>query len=144
MINKIFVSVDLSLPTITGKVCKAANDMAIKYGAEIQLVTILPDFGTPLVASFFPKDAPEKMRVDLNEKLKELAAKEFTVKVNVGVIHNNGSKRANSILAAIDDLKPDLVMLGCRRKHSRNSERLLGSTTTSVADRAECSVMLVK
>ena len=70
MIKKIFVSVDLSTPTITEKVCKAANDMASKYDAEIQLVTILPDYGTPLVASFFPEGAQDKIRSELQDKLK--------------------------------------------------------------------------
>lgn len=144
MIKNIFVPVDLSLPNITGKLCKAANDMAIKYDAEIQLVTILPDYGTPLVASFFPEGAQDKITADLKKQLKALAAKSFKVNVKTGVIHSNGAKRANSILSAIAELKPDLVMLGCRRKHSRNSQRFLGSTTMSVADRAECTVMLVK
>ncbi|MGK0269726.1 MAG: nucleotide-binding universal stress UspA family protein [Cocleimonas sp.] len=144
MIKKIFVSVDLSTPTITEKVCKSANDMAAKYDAEVQLVTILPDYGTPLVASFFPEGAQDKIKAELNEKLKALAAEHFTTNVKVGVIHSSGAKRANSILSTIDKLKPDLVILGCRRKHSRNSQRLLGSTTLSVADRAECPVLLVK
>ncbi|MEH6456423.1 MAG: universal stress protein [Cocleimonas sp.] len=144
MFKKIFVPVDLSTPKITGKVCKTANDMAIKYGAEIQLVTILPDYGTPLVASFFPDGAQDKIKADLHDKLKELAVKRFTVKVNIGVIHSSGSKRANSIIKTIEELNPDLAILGIRRKHSRNSKRLLGSTSLSVADRAECTVMLVK
>ena len=144
MIKKIFVSVDLSTPIITEKVCKTANDMALKYDAEIQLVTILPDYGTPLVASFFPEGAQDKIRAELHDKLKSLAAEHFKAKVNIGVIHSIGSKLANSILTTIEKLKPDLVILGCRRKHSRNSQRLLGSTTMSVADRAECTVLLVK
>lgn len=144
MIKKIFVSVDLSTPTITEKVCKTANDMALKYDAEIQLVTILPDYGTPLVASFFPEGAQDKISAELHDKLKALAVEHFKAKVDIGVIHSSGTKRANSILTAIDKLKPDLVILGCRRKHSRNSQRLLGSTTMSVADRAECTVLLVK
>jgi len=144
MFKKIFVSVDLSTPTITEKVCKAANDMALKYDAEIQLVTILPDYGTPLVASFFPEGAQDQIQAELHDKLKALAAEHFTVKVNIGVVHSTGTKRANSILGTMDKLKPDLAILGIRRKHSRNSKRLLGSTTLSVADRAECTVMLVK
>ena len=144
MIKKIFVSVDLSTPVITEKVCETANDIASKYEAEIQLITILPDYGMPLVASFFPEGAQDKIKADLNAQLKALAAKHFTVNVKVGVIHSNGSKRANSILATLAELKPDLAILGCRRKHSRNSQRLLGSTTMSVADRAECKVLLVK
>jgi len=144
MYKKIFVTVDLSTPVITEKVCTAANEMALKYGSEIQLVTILPNYGTPLVASFFPEGAQDAIKVELNDKLKALAEQHFTVNVNVGVIQSSGSKRANTILATIEELKPDLAILGCRRKHSRNSRRLLGSTTMSVADRAECTVMLVK
>ncbi len=142
MNNKILVAVDLSTKAITEKVCKTANDMASKYGAKIQLITVLSDYGSPLVASFFPDDAQDKIKSEMHEKLSSLASAHFNGDVKIAVIR--GSKRANSILAAVDELNPDLTILGCRRKHSREGQRLMGSTTQSVTDRAKCNVLVVK
>jgi len=140
--HKILVAVDLSTPAITVKVCKTAKDMADKYGSQVQLLTILQDYGSPLVASFFPEGAQDKIKAELHTKLDALASEYFNGDAKTAVIH--GSKRANSILAVIDEIKPDLAILGCRRKHSRDGQRLLGSTTLSVTDRAACTVMIVK
>jgi len=142
MNNKILVAVDLSTPAITEKVCQVANDMAQKFGSKVQLVTILQDYGSPLVASFFPEGAQDKIKEELHAKLSELASNHFDNEIKTAVIH--GSKRSNSILAIIDEIKPDLAILGCRRKHSREGQRLLGSTTLAVTDRSSCSVMIVK
>lgn len=142
MINKILVAVDLSTAAITDKVCATANDMAQKYDAKVQLVTILADYGSPLVASFFPEDAQDKIKAEMKEKLATIADKHFTVPVKTAVIR--GNKRANAILTVIDEINPDLALLGCRRKHSRDGQRLLGSTTLSVTDRAHCNVMIIK
>jgi len=142
--NKILVAVDISTPTITEKVCTTANDLALKYDAQIQLITILPDYGSPLVASFFPEGAQDSVKKEMREKLKDLASEYFQSNVKVAVIHSAGAKRANAILNTIKELKPDVVILGCRRKHSREGQRLLGSTTLSVTDRAPCTVMVVK
>jgi len=140
--HKILVAIDLSTDVITEKVCKTANDMASKYDAKVQLITILPDYGSPLVASFFPDGAQDKIKTEMQEKLSALASTHFNGDAKTAVVQ--GSKRGNSILAAIDEIKPDLTILGCRRKHSREGQRLLGSTTLSVTDRAKCNVMIVK
>ena len=142
MIKKIIVSVDLSTPAITEKVCATANDIALKYDAKVQLITILPDYGTPLVASFFPEDAQDKIKAEMRDKLNALASNHFKGDVKTAVIQ--GSKRAKAILLTIDELNPDLTVLGCRRKHSREGQRLLGSTTSAVTDRASCNIMVVK
>ncbi len=69
MFNKILVPVDLSTEDTTKRLCVAANDMAGKYGAEVILMTIVPDYGMPLVASYFPADAQEKLKDEMKQKL---------------------------------------------------------------------------
>ena len=142
MINKILVAVDLSTPLTTEALCEAANEMALKFDAKVQLITVLPDYGTPLVASFFPKHAQDKLIAETREQLAELASVYFTNTVKIAVVQ--GTKRARTILTVIDEINPSLVMLGCRRKSSRNDQRLLGSTTMAVTDRAQCSVMVIR
>ena len=141
MFNKILVPVDLSTDTTTEKLCKAANDMAEKYGAEVSLITVVPDYGMPLVASFFPEGAQTKMKQEMKDKLKALANDYFSVPVST---HLKQGKRRQAILNEIEDNAPDLVMLGCRRKTSQRNQRLLGATGLAVSDRDDCSVMVVR
>ncbi len=141
MFKKILVPVDLSTQSTSEKLCKAANDLAEKYDAEVRLMTVMPDYGMPLVASYFPEGAQDKLKVEMQGKLDAFASAHFTVTPSSHLIHG---KRKQSILSEIENYQPDLVLIGCRRKKSRRNQRLLGSTGTAVADRASCSVMVIR
>jgi len=141
MFNKILVPVDLSTENITEKLCKTADELAQKYGSEVRLVTIMPDYGMPMVASYFPEGAQEKLKVEMKQKLNDLADKHFSVSVECKL---DQGKRRTTILKEIEKYAPDLVVMGCRRKKSRRNQRLLGATGTVVSDRAGCSVMIVR
>ena len=142
MFNKILVPVDIATVLTTQALLEAANEMALKFDAKVQIISVIPDYGTPLVASFFPKHAQDEIKEDTRKKVTELVAQHFTTDVKVAVM--KGSKRVNTILKVVDEINPDLIMLGCRRKNSRDELRLLGSTTMAVTDRAQCSVMVIR
>ena len=141
MFNKILVPVDVSTDATTEKLCMAANDLAEKYSAEVCLMAVLPDYGMPLVASYFPEGAQTKIKAEMKEKLKALAETHFKSKVSIQLTQG---KRRTAILKEIEEYMPDLVMIGCRRKRSRRDQRLLGATGTVISDRASCSVMIVR
>jgi len=141
MFDKILVPVDLSTESTTEKLCQAANDIANQFDADIELITVMPGFGMPLVASYFPEDAQKSLKTELKGKLEELAKEHFTASVSTKLLQG---KRAQSILNRINETNPDLVMVGCRRKKSRHSPHLLGSTSKAISDRANVSVMIVR
>ena len=141
MFDKILVPVDLTTEASTQKLCEAANDLAEKYGSEVRILTVAPDSGMPLVASYFPEGVQEKLKKDMREKLEALAKNYFTVKVTAKLTKG---KRRQAILKEIEATNPDLVIMGCRRKKSRSNQRLLGATGTVVSDRAACSVLIVR
>ncbi len=142
MIKKILVPLDFTTPLTTKKLLEAANEMAIKFDAKIQLLAVIPDYGTPLVASFFPPHAQDQIKEETRQQVKALADQYLTKEAKIAVI--KGTKRAKVILKVVNEMQPDLVMLGCRRKHSRDQKRLFGSTTMAVTDRANCAVMVVR
>lgn len=142
MIKKILVAVDLSTKNTTKSLCLAANDMAENFDAKVQLVTVVPNYGTPLVASFFPENAQTKIKQEMKSKLSALVEEYFDREVKIAVLQ--GAKLASTILLTANEIQPDLLMLGCRRKNSRDGQRLFGSTTMAVADRAHCSVMVIR
>lgn len=141
MFNKILVPVDVSTETTTEMLCMAANDLAEKFAADVCLITVLPDYGMPLVASYFPEGAQDKIKVEMKKKLQDLAAQHFKRDVDIKLVQG---KRRTAILKEIEDSGPDLVMMGCRRKRSRRNQRLLGATGTVISDRASCSVMIIR
>lgn len=141
MFNKILVPVDLSTDTTTSKLCSAASDLALKYNSEVLLISVVPDYGMPLVASYFPEGAQKKLKEEMKEKLDKLAETYFTSSVSTKL---EQGKRRTEILKEIEEYCPDLVMIGCRRKKSRRNQRLLGATGSIVGDRASCSVMIVR
>jgi len=142
MFAKILVPVDISTETTTEKLCKTANDLAEKYNSEVILLTVIPDYGMPIVASFFPEDAQKKIKLEMKTKLEKLSQFFFsTVQVTTKL---KQGKRRQAILQAIETIEPNLVIMGCRRKKSRRNQRLLGATGTVISDRAACSVMIVR
>lgn len=141
MFNQILVPVDVSTEATTERLCMAANDLAEKYSADICLMTVVPDYGMPLVASYFPEGAQDKIKAEMKQKLQALAETHFKRGVDIKLVQG---KRRTAILKVIEDTSPDLVMMGCRRKKSRRDQRLLGATGAVISDRAPCSVMIVR
>ncbi|MEE9325886.1 MAG: universal stress protein [Cocleimonas sp.] len=141
MFNKILVPVDISTKATTEKLCMAANEMAQKYHAEVCLISVLPDYGMPLVASYFPEGAQDKVKAEMKKELENLAETYFKPQPKIRLVQG---KRRQEILKEIEEYSADIVMIGCRRKKSRRNQRLLGSTGTAISDRASCSVLVIR
>ncbi|MCP4009516.1 MAG: universal stress protein [Proteobacteria bacterium] len=140
MYKKILVPVDLGREKNAIKLCNAAADMAGE-DSEIRLISIAPGYGMPVVASFFPADAQEKVLAELLSLLTKLAEANLSGEVSVRV---REGKRSKTILAEADNWSADLIVVGSRKKLSRDGQRVLGSCSSSVADRAKCNVMIVR
>ncbi len=141
MYKKILVAIDVSREKNAAKLCKAANELAQVSGGEIHLVSVVPDYGMPLVASYFPADAQKGLKKEMNDALHKFA--DDYVSGNVIVTLRQG-KRSKKILDEISRWEPDLVIVGCRQKASRDNRRVLGSFSSSVADRADSAVLIVR
>ncbi len=140
MYKKILVPVDLGREKNAIKLCNAATDMAGE-DTEIRLISVAPGYGMPVVASFFPADAQEKVLAELLSLLTKLAEANLSGKVSVRV---REGKRSKMILTEADNWSADLIVVGSRKKLSRDGQRVLGSCSGSVADRAKCNVIIVR
>ncbi len=139
MFNKILVAVDVPAQNDAAKLCKTAA----KLGAEqVRLVSVVADYGTPLVASFFPDDAQDGLKSEMLSLLSNLAEKHLG-DVQASYCLRQG-KRAKEVLAEAAAWEPDLIIVGCRRKNSSSGHKSLGSCSSSVADRAAAAVLIVK
>ena len=64
MYKKILLPLDLQETELSARATKVAQDLAKFYGARITVLTVIPDFGMPLVANFFPPDAIERAETE--------------------------------------------------------------------------------
>ncbi len=141
MYKNILVPVDLSKPLMTKKLCQAASAAASCNDAKITLLTVVPGFSMPIVASYFPDDAMEKVHAEYTALLTQVAEDNFSQDVDISV---RAGKRGQAILDKIDEGQYDLALIGTRKKHSRGGAQLLGSCSSAVADRANCTVLVVR
>ena len=141
MFSKILVPVDMSSPEPGAKSCVQARQMADSWGAEVQLLSVVPGYSMPLVSTFFPEDAMEKMQATVLSDLKKVAAKYFDKVPECIVV---SGKRSQEILAYADEWKPDLIVFGCRPKDMVGGELMLGSVGLSVSEKAKCNVLIAR
>ena len=138
--KKILVPVDLGREKNAIKLCRAADGLATE-DTEIRLITVAPGYGMPVVASFFPADAQKQVMAELLTMLTQLAKDSLGGSVSVRV---REGKRAKMVLEEAENWGADLIVVGSRKKLSREGQRVLGSCSSSVADRAQCNVMIVR
>lgn len=141
MFKKILVPIDLSSPEPGVRSCPRARTIAEMFGAEVKLLTVLPGYSMPMVASYFPSDAIEKMEKESDKKLTALGAEFFSEAPGVEV---RSGKRAKEIIKMADEWGADLIVFGCRPKDALGGELQLGSCGTAVAERARCSVLVAR
>lgn len=141
MFKRILVPVDLSSPEAGQRSCPRAAELAETWGAEVQLLSVVPGYKSPLVASFFPESAVQEMTKRVSGELGELAKKYFKKEPTVTV---RSGKRAAEILAEASEWKADLIVFGCRPKDAVGGELMLGSCGTRVSEAAPCSVLVAR
>ncbi len=143
MYEKILVPIDVGRPDNAERLCKAVKGIAAaEPGTKIRLLSVAPGYGMSVVASFFPADAQEKAKEQLKSALEELSEK-FLFDEDVSIVVREG-KRAQEILEESRLWDPDLITVASRKKASRDGQRVLGSCSSSVSDRANCSVLVVR
>jgi len=141
MFNNILLPIDLEETELTERAITIAQDIAERYGSTITVVTVIPDFSMPVVASYFPADAIEKARAEICVEVKKLVEKRFRnpseIKCDVG----EGSPH-RFIVEYARDKKMDLIVMPSRGHEI--SKIFLGSSTAHVVNRAPCSVLVVR
>jgi len=145
--KRILVAVDRSEPSL--RAVDMAADIAVKYGAELLLLTAIPDVGLPdpgieaYARIEHIKDGPAALQVEsvrdalseVGERAKAKGARNVSVDVAVG-------DAAEEILASAKSGQADLIVMGSRG-HGRLAGLLLGSVAQKVVGLASCPVLVV-
>jgi nucleotide-binding universal stress UspA family protein len=123
MFKKILVPIDIQEPAFADKALAMAVEEAQHHKASLHVMTVLPGFGMPIVASYFPPDAMKRAAQDTKKELQEYVAKK--------------------VPADVSKIKADLIVLHSHlRKHMNRV--LLGSCAQRVVEHAHCSVTVLR
>lgn len=141
MFKEILLPVDLQETKLSERAVACAKDLAQRYDSAITVLTVIPDFGLPLVASYFPESALRQAREDVTKELKKFVADRFGATPPIKSSVRQGSPH-KAIVSYAGEHGIDLIIMPSRANDL--SKKFLGSSTSHVVDRAECSVLVVR
>ena len=140
MFKKILVPIDVDYPKTAAAVYQKAVAIAGLSNAEIRLVSVMPGFGMPIVASYIPDEIREQAKNRFKESLekfvKDNCKETVTYRVRTG-------KNWEQIIKAADKWEADLIVVYHNRRREIN-EVFSGSCSQRVSDNANCSVLRLR
>lgn len=141
MTNIVLCAVDLGQSDKSENVLQEASKLANLHDAHLSVITVVPDFGTSLVGSFFDKDtlenALQKANDDLHSFVKETLPKAGDVQHIVGL-----GTAYEEVLKAAKKIKADIVVIGASKPDL--ADKILGPNAARVARHASASVYIVR
>ena len=141
MFKKILMPIDLQETHLAAKAVKIAVDEARKHSAEVDIMTVMPGFGMPMVATFFPDSAMKKALKEIGAELKRYIASNFPKDITTHPIITEGNP-AERILSQAQKIGADLIIIP---SHAQSlGQVFLGSCAAKVVEHAHCSVMVIK
>ena len=140
MYKIILLPIDLNAESSWQKALPTALDLARVYSAKLHVVAVVPNLGTALVGSFFPKDF-EKEAMDAAQA--ELAKFERNLPDDVATeTHLAHGTIYEEIIHAADTLGADLIVMASHRPELK--DYLLGPNAARVVRHAKQSVVVVR
>ena len=140
MFNKILVPVDIDYPKTAALVYQKARKIAELSGGEIRLVSVMPGYSMPIVASFISeemvKKAKDQLKKALESFIKENCQEPITYTIKTG-------KNWEKIVEAADNWEADLIVVYHNRRRDEN-EVFSNSCSERVMANANCSVLRLR
>ncbi|MCV6592132.1 MAG: universal stress protein [Silicimonas sp.] len=141
MIKQILVAVDLTHEDDAKMLLREADKQARVHDAGLSVVTVVPDYGSSWVGSFFKdgtlKSALEAANKTLHDLVRETLPEREKVQhiVEVGVAYE-------SVLRAIGEAHADMVIVGAHKPDM--AERILGPNSSRIARHAPVTTMIIR
>ena len=140
MFKKILVPVDIDYTETASAVYQRAAAIAKLSGAEIRIVSVMPGFGMPIVASYISdetrKEIAHRLRQSLEAFIKENCEEPVSYEVRTG-------KNWEEIIKIANTWKADLIVVYYDHRRDIN-EVHSGSCAQRVTENANCSVLWLR
>lgn len=140
MFNKILVPIDIDYPKTAVAVYKKAAAIAGLSNAEIRVISVMPGFGMPIVASYISTEMREQAKNRFKESLEKFVRENCDKTVSYRV---RTGKNWAEIIKAADKWGADLIIVYHNRRREIN-EVFSGSCSQRVSDNANCSVLRLR
>lgn len=143
MTQSVLCAVDISNGDVDVNVLKTAARLADQDGAQLDVVTVLPDFGESWVSGFFQPDFHEKALEDAHTKLVDLCTAVLGAARNEKVRHVVATGTAyREILKTAESANSDLIVIGAHKPDLK--DYLLGPNASRVVRHSNASVYVVR
>ncbi|WP_085901882.1 universal stress protein [Kiloniella majae] len=141
MFKHILLAVDLDQKDSWGKALPTSVEYAKAFGSTLHIMTVVPNFGSSIVSSFFPKDHEEQMMEGANKALHKFVDDNIPDDIKVQHIIGHGNAY-EEILRISEEISSDVIIMGAHRP--RMEDYLLGPNAARVVRHAKCSVLVVR
>lgn len=143
MSRPVLCAVDISNKDEDAAVLTMAKRLADLDGAQLDMITVVPDYGLSVVGSYFGKDHHDKAVDEAQVRLAELGARTLGAEANNSVRHLVATGNAyDEILRAAKKAGTGLIVVGAHKPDF--TDYLLGPNAARVVRHARCSVFVVR
>lgn len=142
MFSRILLAVDLNDDSSWRKSLPIALEYCKAFGAELHVVTVMPEFRFPLVGGHFPPDFESQARADLETQLQRFVDEHVPAEVRASHAVLAGGPVYERILSAARDRDSDLIVIAAYRPDLKDF--LLGPNAARVVRHATQSVLVVR
>ncbi|MGR3292354.1 MAG: universal stress protein [Paracoccaceae bacterium] len=141
MTKSILLPVDLNHESSWNIALPQAVALAKSDGAVLHVLTVIPDFGSSMVGSFFPEDFADNAPAETRAAQDKLVADNVPDDIEATALAVHGTIY-KQILAVANDNGCDLIVIGSTRPSMQ--DYLLGPNASRVVRHAKQSVFVVR
>ena len=141
MYTDILLPVDLGNESSWAKALPAAIEYCESFGSNLHVMTVMPDFRSPMVAQFFPDDHEDKLMDNAKDVLHKFVVDRVPEEIKVQHIVADGTIY-KAIIETADDIGADLIIMGSHRPELQ--DYLLGPNAARVVRHSQKSVLVVR
>ena len=141
MYKTVLLPIDLNEASSWERALPAALASGHGGGAQLHVLTVVPDLGVGAVGAHFPDDFADRMRAEAHAQLKSFIDKNIPAATSV---HGDVAQGTvyQEILRVADKIGADLIVMASHRPELR--DYLLGPNAARVVRHAPCSVLVVR
>lgn len=141
MYKDILLPVDLNQESSWQKALPTAVEYCKAFGANLHVMTVVPDFGMAVVGSYFPADFEEKALEGARQALHKFVDEHVPKGVEVQNIVGSGTVY-DEILRVAREIKASLIVIAAHRPELKDF--LLGPNASRVVRHFDGSVLVVR
>ncbi len=141
MYSKILLPIDLGNESSWVKALPIAVGYCTTFDARLDVLTVVPEFGLPMVSDYFPEDHEKRMREHTVGLLTRFVADRVPANVKVRQIVESGTIY-KAIIEIADRADADLIIMSAHRPELQ--DYLLGPNAARVVRHSSRSVLVVR